>query len=354
VVGGDAVVLSQEASLEWMEMVGGDVGESSIKHFDRCNTNATDPTVPTTSDPPPLIAEEEGWSTNPEKFPSPSMGIAQIKLLDSYKTADIRTEQEGRSIASSSSASLSLYYFTAESLMSSLEDYVDDAKVRASEARILQALATDYSTDDIGDMELELLLDTSSLDSSYVDRYFRFDRSRSRSFSSTSSIESDLSLTQREKNDSKDEQNAMASTGVAPLVLHRYRPIESYFQCSGKPTEVAPQCFTFKEQQHNGSIVMISAQPCISENQYTGKRRKAEGQIMDTLRLIRWFHRLQIMNNPFYNKQYSEASLCLRRRVIGLCFIGTAMEKIELLRRCFYPRRDVIKWNCFETGGGCL
>jgi hypothetical protein len=29
VVGGDAVVLSQEASLEWMEMVGGDVGESS-------------------------------------------------------------------------------------------------------------------------------------------------------------------------------------------------------------------------------------------------------------------------------------------------------------------------------------
>ena len=53
---------------------------------------------------------------------------------------------------------LSLYYFMAESSMSSLEDYVDDAKVRASEARILQALATDYSTDDIGDMELELLL----------------------------------------------------------------------------------------------------------------------------------------------------------------------------------------------------
>jgi hypothetical protein len=114
--------------------------------------------VPTTIDPPPLIAEEEGWSTNPGNFPSPSMGIAQIKLLDSYKTADIRTEQEGRSIESSSSASLSLYYFTAESLMSSLEDYVDDAKVRASEARILQSLATDYSTDDIGDMELELLL----------------------------------------------------------------------------------------------------------------------------------------------------------------------------------------------------
>jgi hypothetical protein len=102
-----------------------------------------------------------GWSTNPENFPSPSMGKAQIKQLDSYKTADIRTKQEGRSIASSSSASLSLYYFTAESSMSSLEDYVDDAKVRASEARILQALATDYSTDDIGDMELELLLDTS-------------------------------------------------------------------------------------------------------------------------------------------------------------------------------------------------
>jgi hypothetical protein len=46
---------------------------------------------------------------------------------------------------------LSLYYFMAESSMSSLEDYVDDAKVRASEARILQALATDYSTDDIGE-----------------------------------------------------------------------------------------------------------------------------------------------------------------------------------------------------------
>jgi hypothetical protein len=147
----------------------------------------------------------------------------------------------------------------------------------------------------------------------------------------------------------------MASIGVAPLVLHRYRPIESYFRCSGKPSEVAPQCFTSKEQQNNESMVMIPAQPCISKNQYTGERRKAEGQIMDTLlRLIRWFQCLQIMNNPFYNKQYSEASLCLRQRFIGLCFIGTAMEKIELLRRCFYPRRDVIKWNCFETGGGCL
>jgi hypothetical protein len=29
------------------------------QHFNRCNTNATDPSVPTTSDPPPLIAEEE-------------------------------------------------------------------------------------------------------------------------------------------------------------------------------------------------------------------------------------------------------------------------------------------------------
>lgn len=38
------------------------------------------------------------------------------------------------------------------------------------------------------------------------------------------------------------------------------------------------------------------------------------------------------------------------------CYIcGRAIQTIELLRRCFYPRRDVIKWaHKLETGASCL
>ena len=306
-----------DSSFETKGIIGGSISDpnSPVKSL-KCPNN---------TDPPPLIAEAEGGLFFTGNLPSPPM-------------ADTSPKQEQGSIESSST--VSLFYFTAESSLSSMEDYADDAtNVKDSEARILQALAADHAMDYLGDIEdLEFLLDSSfDLDSSIVDRCFRF-RSGSLSFSlpTTSIDESYFSLTTSEGNENKDERDASAFLGVPPPIPYRHKPIESYFRCNGK-TEEAPRCSTSTGQQNNECLVLTSA--------HTGSKSKKGGTLMALITLVRRLQRYILNNNsPWYEDKLRAISIRTRLQSQSVNANGTAISKIELLRRCFYPRKDVIKW----------
>jgi hypothetical protein len=311
------------------------------------------------SDPPSLVEEEiEGQTEFTGIISSKQMGEASTNISDDGYVTTATPSTNKYKISLKSPSGKSLHYFTADSSLSSLEslDYEEEQhQFMAAEARILAALEN-MNEGEVEDMDILLEMSLAS-SSSLIDRCFDFDRTYlCSSPSKTSHGDNQTSLNMRFDCDNHASPNETTEI-FGLLVPYKFRPIESYFRRTSKPTKEAlkPPSSLVAQQGTNGNAGDISLiQPCISEQQYMGERRKAKGHLMDTFWLIRCFQQLQNMNNPFYEKQYSEASLCFSRRFLGLRFIGTAMEKIELLRRCFYPRRDVIKWNCFETGGGRL
>jgi hypothetical protein len=75
--------------------------------------------------------------------------------------------------------------------------------------------------------------------------------------------------------------------------------------------------------------------------QHSGGKRDM-GWITHLVQLVR---RLQkyTNNNRYWNSL--GVSTNFDCGASGFKATGTAMESIELLRRCFYPRQDVIKWE---------
>ena len=65
-------------------------------------------------------------------------------------------------------------------------------------------------------------------------------------------------------------------------------------------------------------------------------------ELLEMVRLI--CHLCKTTNVPDWWRQQAGITIRICYRLHGSIFHGQAVQTIELLRRCFYPRRDVIKW----------
>jgi hypothetical protein len=277
------------------------------------------------------------------------MRNARIDDVGQYANADIRSTYEQEQSSIDSYSNTSLFYFTAESSLSSLEDYDEEAKVKASEARIMQALAN--LMDDINDLDsvCDVLIDENlSLDSSIIERCLWQDRSFS-STSMASNEEPAPSLGRWEEKDNKEKWEAPALSNVStadlkPSVPYKYRPIDFYFQWRGTPNKEVSNCRSVGEQRRRNATVLTRTLVSSIVHR-TGKRSRAGGNKF-LIYLFQCLQRNINNNNPSWYKWQSRVTMnCIRFRSRGLKVVGTATETIELLRRCFYPRRDVIKWE---------
>jgi hypothetical protein len=59
--------------------------------------------------------------------------------------------------------------------------------------------------------------------------------------------------------------------------------------------------------------------------------------------------------NQVHNKNHwtppvcwKQTTICISKRQYMVKAISLAIQQIELLRRCFFPLRDVIRWRLFE------
>jgi hypothetical protein len=303
-----------------------------------------------TLDPPSLIEEAEGQSIPLGIIPSPPMRDTRINEVDQqYVNADIGSTYEQEQSSIDSYSSTSLFYFTAESSLSSLVDYDEEAKVKASEAQIMQALAN--LMDDFKDMDsiCDALIDCSlSLDVSFNERCFWNDKSFS-STSMASKEEPAPSLGRWGKKGNTDIRGAPALSDVSTTELklsvpYKYRPIESYFQWRGTPTKKVPNCHSFGEQQRENATVLTKTL-VTSIIHRTGKRSQARGNMFPIYLFQSLQRNIKHNNPPWYKWQSRVTKICIRFRSQGLKVVGTAIKTIELLRRCIYPRRDVIKWE---------
>jgi hypothetical protein len=168
-----------------------------------------------------------------------------------------------------------------------------------------------------------------SLDSSLIDRCLGGATNSSSSSMISPNKDSSVMFKNNEEDIRVTPSNASNDvlSGVCPPKTYKHRPIESYFcpllNTSSKVPPTAKPLRIHMRQQHSG-----------------GKRDM--GWITHLVQLVR---RLQkyTNNNRYWNSL--GVSTNFNRRACGIKATGTAMESIELLRRCFYPRQDVIKWK---------
>jgi hypothetical protein len=190
------------------------------------------------SEPPSLIEETEERTT-PTK---PIGGHVTV-------TTDPPLIQDDENESLNSSTSESLFYFTAESSLSSLEsyDYAEEAIAKAAEARNLEALN-------------------------------------------------------------------------AP-----YRP----------------------EEQQGKNIIFGTMIQCLSVLQ-TKRHKRREGKrpsVVVSPTLSECPRQYPRYNNSSRDERRSYATSCFYCQLQSASTVGSAIKTIELLRRCFFPRRDVIKWQ---------
>lgn len=302
------------------------------------------PTTKFTSDPPPLVEEEEG-RTHPISISLPS-------LIGN----DLRIEQDGHSsIAKSNeyerentSSAGSLHYFTPNSslLSTTSQDDAEQTRVQAAEARIIAALNA-MDKDDFQDMDF--LLDMS-LDSTLLCEYIGATTSglslsiaSNNTFDSINNDEGDFSYNEQEST------SITTSLELKPPETYKFRSIDTFFRPVRKQINTADDCSVIDEQQ--GKIIpSVVAVQCIKVR----KRRRQSKMIAHPILSEHCPRRYGKHNNSSGDKQRSYATICFHNQFQSVSTIGTAIETIELLRRCFYPRREVIKWEYLEIGISCL
>lgn len=117
---------------------------------------------------------------------------------------------------------------------------------------------------------------------------------------------------------------------------YKHKPIESFFL---KRT-CAPRPDTPSVQHVECSMERCRQQPTIKQ------RNESKGKSWAIMKQHVWaLHKLWRSQQNNRWKQHATITIRIGIRFYLLAKIGHAMQQIALLRRCFYPRRDVIKWQ---------
>jgi hypothetical protein len=119
-----------------------------------------------------------------------------------------------------------------------------------------------------------------------------------------------------------------------PTLQYKYRPINLYFE--RKSTTKTQTIGTSTETIQSKTVAARIANKKGSKRPYLGVTRQVISGLLDIQR------EMEEHKKTWKMPQLSES---VRNCVQKMQQIGKAIQQITLLRRCFFPRRDVIKWE---------
>ena len=278
--------------------------------------------------PPSLVDEDDEGRTLPLNAISISpMLDGATKLMDQLASPAVESISESSSRSPCSSASL--HYFTAASTMSSptsLDTSATSTDFAAIEDRVRAALMWDR-------------VDGQDLYREEVTRFFANQPVGSdpngddlwEEDDSFDELELQLLQAKREEIHARYREELT----IRPPENYKYKPIESYFtrgKCAKPAAASTHQCFVGNDGPRDNLLF-------IQQNGWGGKSRRS----LEHLIWVRLF-RVRTRLGCWWVGQLQSETICICNRFYLWIRMGTAMQQIALLRRCFYPRRDVIKW----------
>ena len=254
------------------------------------------------------------------------------KLMDQLASPAAASVSGSSSRSPGSSASL--HYFTAASTMSSpssLDTSATSTNFAAIEDRVRAALKWDQ-------------VDDSDLDPYWggLARAHHFSDRSLGSFLEGDSWDMDDSLDQllalrvlEEECKEIRARHRKEELTIQPPANYKHKPIESYFTRGNCVQQMAAS-------SHQSDGGYEGPRDYILSKQQTGLGGRSRKQLEHLI----WacLFKIRSQQSCWWVGQLIVETICICNRFYLWIRMGNAMQQIALLRRCFYPRRDVIKW----------
>jgi hypothetical protein len=143
-------------------------------------------------------------------------------------------------------------------------------------------------------------------------------------------IQMEIERNDHREKDSIEDDNSSSSLWPHPPRTYRYKPTESYFRVgSTKPSIIA------RSRDQNNTIQCSVKLRRKARRQYSWIKPNMCGSGAT---------QSQVHNNNQTHHWKTTICICKQLRKVQFS-TSVAMQQIALLWRCFFPRRDVIKWG---------